>query len=146
MRQIKTVHTLRKAQDEKASAMTTDTSELLIHELLIQLIERFDIYLDQFVYEQYSLLRTQAFSVGIEEELIYRNTHPFPVVVQIYNLDSTQICFVGGPGVNTGSGTPVFTEGSERFMIPPGEEAYAIVSGGTIDLRMKVIQTGKLYE
>lgn len=101
----------------------------------IQLLRR----LDQFVYlwesQQHILARAEAVSIATTQTLVYENTFPYPVSIEVYNLDPAQTCFVGRSGLTVHDGLPILPEQSHRYTLEPGDRMYGRVAAGAIDIR-----------
>lgn len=119
---------------EPVRAYTCDA--LLLAELLIQLIARLDYALDRWQSQQYVLSRVQNVVVGTDPTLLYENSHPYPITLEIFNLDPAQTVFIGRQAVTIYTGVPIFPESGRKVTIESGDHLYAVVEAGTVNVRL----------
>jgi len=109
---------------------------VLLAELLLQLIARLDYFITVWQTQQYVMARTQPIRIGTEPTLIYRNSLPYPITLEVFNLDPAQTVFIGQEGVTVSGGVPVFPESGRRVTVEPGKSLYGIVEAGEVDVRI----------
>jgi len=66
------------------------------------------------------------------------NGDPLPAV--IFNNDTTNTLFIGGPTVTSTTGFPILKQTGISFRLISGEQIWAVTAGPTIDTR---VMTGR---